>query len=88
MEARTETTGTPDPEGEPSPEQRPPAGKPGWTELVVAVVKADPLLAKALYPLADRKTALMLMEQLLSEDTLLMEEHYKKKQGQRGPAQR
>ncbi|CAL8302620.1 unnamed protein product [Gadus morhua 'NCC'] len=87
VEARTETTGTPDPEGEPSPEQRPPAGKPGWTELVVAVVKADPLLAKALYPLADRKTALMLMEQLLSEDTLLMEEHYKKKQGQRGPAQ-
>ena len=102
VEARSETTATPGPEGDPTPEveergapqggtessEQPPAGKPGWAELVVVVVKADRSLAKALYPLADRKTALMLMEQLLSEDTLLMEEHYKKKQEQRGPAQR
>lgn len=58
--------------------------KPQWEELVVAVVKADQSLARALYPLTNRKTALMLMEQLLSEDTLLMEEHYKKKQEQKG----
>ncbi|KAK0139190.1 Protein Shroom1 [Merluccius polli] len=61
--------------------------KPRWVELVVAVVKVDRSLASALYPLTNRKTALMLMEQLLSEDTLLMEEHYKKKQEQRGPAE-
>ncbi|XP_019728878.1 protein Shroom1 isoform X2 [Hippocampus comes] len=61
--------------------------KPPWEELVEAVVKAEPSLAPALYPLADRKTALMLMEQLLSENTLLMEEHYKKKQEQKGAAQ-
>ncbi|CAL9685386.1 unnamed protein product [Knipowitschia caucasica] len=54
-----------------------------WEELVVSVVTADHTLAPALYPLSNRKTALMLMEQLLSEDTLLMEEHYKKKQEQK-----
>ncbi|KAI3373841.1 hypothetical protein L3Q82_022424 [Scortum barcoo] len=64
-----------------------PAERPHWEELVEAVVKADQSLAKALYPLASRKTALMLMEQLLSEDTLLMEEHYKKKQEQKGAAE-
>uniref|UniRef100_A0A3B4V8R0 Shroom family member 1 n=1 Tax=Seriola dumerili TaxID=41447 RepID=A0A3B4V8R0_SERDU len=64
-----------------------PAERPQWEELVEAVVKADPSLARVLYPLASRKTALMLMEQLLSEDTLLMEEHYKKKQEQRGAAE-
>ncbi|XP_029375916.1 protein Shroom1 isoform X2 [Echeneis naucrates] len=58
-----------------------------WEELVKAVVEADPSLARGFYPLANRKTALMLMEQLLSEDTLLMEEHYKKKQEQRGAAE-
>ena len=102
VEALSETTGTGDPEGGPTPKveepgvqqggaeswEQPPAGRPGWAELVVAVVKADRSLSKALYPLAERKTALMLMEQLLSEDTLLMEEHYKKKQEQRAPAQR
>lgn len=51
-----------------------------WEKLVEAVVAADPSLTRTLYPLANRKTALMLMEQLLSEDTLLMEEHYKKKE--------
>ncbi|XP_061607959.1 protein Shroom1 [Phyllopteryx taeniolatus] len=61
-----------------------PTKRPQWEELVEAVVKADQSLAPALYPLANRKTALMLMEQLLSEDTLLMEEHYKKKQEQKG----
>ncbi|XP_054907636.1 protein Shroom3 isoform X3 [Poeciliopsis prolifica] len=63
------------------------AKKPKWEELVKAVVKADQSLARALCPLSSRKTALMLMEQLLSEDTLLMEEHYKKKQEQKGAAE-
>lgn len=65
-----------------------PSERPQWEELVEAVVKTDQSLARVLYPLANRKTALMLMEQLLSEDTLLMEEHYKKKQEQKGAAQR
>ncbi|XP_037323016.2 protein Shroom1 [Pungitius pungitius] len=76
----TEERGTPAGETE-SP------GRPGWEELVVAVVQADQSLARVLYPLANRKTALMLMEQLLSEDTLLMEEHYKKKQERKGAAE-
>lgn len=54
-----------------------------WEVLVQEVVSADQSLARTLYPIANRKTALMLMEQLLSEDTLLMEEHYKKKQEQK-----
>ncbi|KAM8899108.1 protein Shroom1 isoform 2-T6 [Spinachia spinachia] len=61
--------------------------RPRWEELVEAVVRADQSLARVLYPLANRKTALMLMEQLLSEDTLLMEEHYKKKQERKGAAE-
>ncbi|XP_010869431.4 protein Shroom1 isoform X2 [Esox lucius] len=60
------------------------AKEPGWEDLVMEVVTADQSLARVLYPLTNRKTALMLMEQLLSEDTLLMEEHYKKKQETRG----
>ncbi|KAM9846924.1 protein Shroom1 [Aulostomus maculatus] len=64
-----------------------PIERPQWEELVEAVVQADQSLATVLYPLANRKTALMLMEQLLSEDTLLMEEHYKKKQEQKGAAE-
>lgn len=75
------------PEGETETLKRP-AERPQWEELVEAVVKADQSLARVLYPLANRKTALMLMEQLLSEDTLLMEEHYKKKQEQKGAAER
>ncbi|XP_034745748.1 protein Shroom3 isoform X2 [Etheostoma cragini] len=63
------------------------AERPKWKELVEALVKADRSLARVLYPLTNRKTALMLMEQLLSEDTLLMEEHYKKKQEQKGTAE-
>ncbi|XP_042287682.1 protein Shroom1 isoform X1 [Thunnus maccoyii] len=74
------------PEGETESLERP-VERPQWEELVEAVVKADESLARVLYPLANRKTALMLMEQLLSEDTLLMEEHYKKKQEQRGAAE-
>ncbi|XP_070774009.1 protein Shroom1 [Enoplosus armatus] len=74
------------PEGETESGERP-AERPQWEELVEAVVKADQSLARVLYPLANRKTALMLMEQLLSEDTLLMEEHYKKKQEQKGAAE-
>uniref|UniRef100_A0A3Q0RV08 Shroom family member 1 n=1 Tax=Amphilophus citrinellus TaxID=61819 RepID=A0A3Q0RV08_AMPCI len=70
------------PEGE-MQGQETPAERPKWEELVEAIVKADQSLARVLYPLANRKTALMLMEQLLSEDTLLMEEHYKKKQEQK-----
>jgi len=53
-----------------------------WEVLVQEVVSADQSLARTLYPITNRKTALMLMEQLLSEDNLLMEEHYKKKHGQ------
>ncbi|XP_060941364.1 protein Shroom1 [Limanda limanda] len=74
------------PEGETKSLEEP-SKKPRWEELVVAVVNADQSLATVLYPLSNRKTALMLMEQLLSEDTLLMEEHYKKKQEQRGAAE-
>lgn len=75
------------PEGEMESLERPDE-KPQWEELAEAVVRADQSLARVLYPLANRKTALMLMEQLLSEDTLLMEEHYKKKQEQKGAAER
>lgn len=75
------------PEGETESLERP-AERPQWEELVETVVKADQSVARVLYPLANRKTALMLMEQLLSEDTLLMEEHYKKKQEQKGAAER
>ncbi|XP_062868003.1 protein Shroom1 [Trichomycterus rosablanca] len=53
-----------------------------WEILVHEVVSADQSLAQILYPIHDRKTAVMLIEQLLSEDTLLMEEHYRKKQEQ------
>ncbi|XP_026184658.1 protein Shroom1 isoform X2 [Mastacembelus armatus] len=74
------------PEGETESMERP-GERPQWEELVEAVVKADQSLVTVLYPLANRKTALMLMEQLLSEDTLLMEEHYKKKQEQRGASE-
>ncbi|KAM4726153.1 protein Shroom1 isoform 2-T5 [Anableps anableps] len=76
-----EKRGTPEGETDSSESS---AKKPKWEELVKAVVKADQSLARVLCPLANRKTALMLMEQLLSEDTLLMEEHYKKKQEQKG----
>lgn len=75
------------PEGETDSSEKS-AKKPKWEELVKAVVKADRSLARVLCPLASRKTALMLMEQLLSEDTLLMEEHYKKKQEQKGAGER
>ncbi|KAG7516014.1 Shroom3-like isoform X1 [Solea senegalensis] len=71
------------PEGETESVEEP-REKPEWGELVEAVVSADQSLTRVFYPLTNRKTALMLMEQLLSEDTLLMEEHYKKKQEQRG----
>ncbi|XP_077596439.1 protein Shroom1 isoform X2 [Stigmatopora nigra] len=64
-----------------------PGKKPSWEEMVEAVVKEDRSLAPTLYPLTNRKTALMLMEQLLSEDTLLMEEHYKKKQERKEAAE-
>lgn len=60
-----------------------PVDKLEWEVLVRDVVSADQSLAGILYPVTNRKTALMLMEQLLSEDTLLMEEHYKKKQEQK-----
>lgn len=71
-----------------SPEKTPTTEEPKWEELVEDVVTADQSLARVLYPLTNRKTALMLMEHLLSEDTLLMEEHYKKKQEQRDAADR
>ncbi|XP_056587295.1 protein Shroom1 [Triplophysa dalaica] len=65
------------------PEGNGPKQKLEWEVLVQEVVSADQSLACTLYPIANRKTGLMLMEQLLSEDTLLMEEHYKKKQEQK-----
>ncbi|XP_061818526.1 protein Shroom1 isoform X2 [Nerophis lumbriciformis] len=79
--ASQETVERKTPEGETSLER--PDERPSWEELVEAAVKADQSLAPVFYPLANRKTALMLMEQLLSEDTLLMEEHYRKKQQQK-----
>ncbi|KAG7484629.1 hypothetical protein MATL_G00052190 [Megalops atlanticus] len=57
--------------------------EPQWEELVEEVVAKDRSLARVLFPVTNRKTAMMLMEQLLSEDTLLMEEHYRKKQSQK-----
>jgi len=81
----TEERGTQ--EGETESLERP-AERPKWQQLVEAAVKVDQSLARVFYPLTNRKTALMLMEQLLSEDTLLMEEHYKKKQEQKGLAER
>lgn len=81
----TEERGTP--EGETEAAQKP-MDRLQWEELVGAVVAADPSLSRVMYPLANRKTALMLMEQLLSEDTLLMEEHYKKKQELQGATDR
>ncbi|XP_034062540.1 protein Shroom3 [Gymnodraco acuticeps] len=80
----TEERGTQ--EGETESLERP-AERPKWEGLVEAAVKVDQSLARVFYPLTNRKTALMLMEQLLSEDTLLMEEHYKKKQEQKGVAE-
>lgn len=80
----TEERATPEGEAKGAQEQ----GRPQWEELVEAVVAADPSLSRVMYPLANRKTALMLMEQLLSEDTLLMEEHYKKKQELQGATER
>ncbi|XP_051734191.1 protein Shroom3 [Ctenopharyngodon idella] len=65
------------------PEGNGPLDKLSWEVLVQEVVSADQSLARTLYPITNRKTALMLMEQLLSEDNLLMEEHYKKKQEQK-----
>ncbi|XP_066573077.1 protein Shroom1 isoform X2 [Amia ocellicauda] len=51
-------------------------------ELMDEIVAEDQSLASVLIPEASRKTTVTLMEQLLSEDTLLMEEHYKRKQEQ------
>lgn len=87
LEKRDEMEERGAPEGETETLDRP-VKEPKWEELVEAVVKADQSLARVLFPLANRKTALMLMEQLLSEDTLLMEEHYKKKQEQKGATER
>ncbi|KAJ8408810.1 hypothetical protein AAFF_G00246280 [Aldrovandia affinis] len=63
-----------------SPENTTGEAKPQWEELVKEVVAEDQSLVRVLCPVTNRKTAVMLMEQLLSEDTLLMEEHYRKKQ--------
>lgn len=60
-----------------------PVDPPRWETLVQEVVSADQSLALVLYPVANRKTAVMLMEQMLSEDHLLMEDHYKKKREQK-----
>ncbi|XP_038861067.1 protein Shroom1-like isoform X1 [Salvelinus namaycush] len=79
METKKEEEETPAGETA-SPEKTPTTEETKWKELVEVVVTADQSLARVLYPLTNRKTALMLMERLLSEDTLLMEEHYKKKQ--------
>ncbi|KAF5891712.1 protein Shroom1-like, partial [Clarias magur] len=57
-----------------------------WEALVQEVISADQSLARVLNPAANRKTAVMLMEQMLSEDNLLMEEHYRKKQEQKDTA--
>lgn len=79
-EERREAEGSSTPGEKEEPEKSPPPEEPRWEELAEEVVAADQSLASVLYPLTNRKTALMLMEQLLSEDSPLMEEHYKKKQ--------
>ncbi|XP_036404691.1 protein Shroom1-like [Megalops cyprinoides] len=53
-----------------------------WKKLVEDVIAEDQSLAHVLFPVTNRTTTVMLMEQLLSEDTLLMEEHYRRKQAQ------
>lgn len=64
-------------------ERKRPVDQPQWEALVQEVVSAEPSLARILYPVVNRKTAVMLMEEMLSKDNLLMEDHYKKKQEQK-----
>lgn len=73
-----------DAEGKKKAEKKRSVDQPQWETLVQEVVSADQSLARTLYPIANRKTAVMLMEQMLSEDSLLMEDHYRKKQEQKG----
>ncbi|XP_041122281.1 protein Shroom1-like isoform X2 [Polyodon spathula] len=54
-----------------------------WEEMATAIVAKDLSLADVLVPESNRKTTLKLMEQLLSDDTLLMEEYYKRKEARR-----
>ncbi|MGH0149815.1 UNVERIFIED_CONTAM: hypothetical protein FKN15_016089 [Acipenser sinensis] len=54
-----------------------------WEELATAIVAKDLSLAEVLVPESNRKTTLKLMEQLLSDDTLLTEEYYKRKEARR-----
>uniref|UniRef100_W5MXB8 Shroom family member 1 n=1 Tax=Lepisosteus oculatus TaxID=7918 RepID=W5MXB8_LEPOC len=64
----------------PSTSAKPHLPKPGqWEELVEVIVTKDQSLASVLAPKSSRRTTVTLMEQLLSEDTLLMEEHYRRK---------
>lgn len=74
-----------DPERKKQAERKRPVDQPQWEALVQKVVSAEPSLARILYPVANRKTAVMLMEQMLSKDNLLMEDHYKKKQEPKVP---
>lgn len=53
-----------------------------WQDMVLQVAAEDQTLAHVLLPAASRITAVALIEQLLSGDTLLMEEHYRRKQAQ------
>ncbi|MBN3277248.1 SHRM2 protein, partial [Polyodon spathula] len=59
-----------------------------WEEMATAIVAKDLSLADVLVPESNRKTTLKLMEQLLSDDTLLMEEYYKRKEARRHSKER
>ncbi|XP_041079943.1 protein Shroom1-like isoform X2 [Polyodon spathula] len=54
-----------------------------WEELATAIIAKDLSLADVLVPESNRKTTLKLMEQLLSDNTLLTEEYYKRKEARR-----
>ncbi|XP_048884176.1 protein Shroom2-like [Brienomyrus brachyistius] len=53
-----------------------------WEDMVQQVAAEDQTLAHVMLPAANRITAIALIEQLLSGDTLLMGEHYRRKQAQ------
>ncbi|TTX06325.1 Protein Shroom1 [Bagarius yarrelli] len=63
-----------------------PVDRSQWVMMVQEVVTADPSLAHFLYPGTNRKTAVMLIEQMLSKDNPMMENYYKKKQEQTFPS--
>ncbi|XP_006631934.2 protein Shroom1 [Lepisosteus oculatus] len=79
-QAKNDKGGHSEEQPSPSTSAKPHLPKPGqWEELVEVIVTKDQSLASVLAPKSSRRTTVTLMEQLLSEDTLLMEEHYRRK---------